>query len=1028
MRAPSKKRPKRAAPLSRALSDAVFGNVDLFALIVEYCTKGWDCSLRNPPEPPTQTFPVYLDGLLPLPCVGQGHPEHYCDAWRSAARLSARNKLRMIGVVQNVNKMGDRVGLIAEGRVLTEVHLRVRASRHEMAMALALYTQDLISGDLTSTNRFHDPSDHIEELIYDRCFRTSQSSMSDGIDLKLLISNIIKNDELPQGRQHIAIRKLTDYIYQRHLPTTAQELDAALGGKCLLCLTKSGKSMTCKLCKSSLPSTSQSMISVEYNGYASKPYSSTTAQFDMPWCGEYRIKSGGDHGANGAVVPFIHKCVIDLQFTSALHLVTIQVEVDRTNTGVQECPTLGASLDFAELFQGCGDLHCNFKIVCHLTEASAPASKRTSAENDAFYLFASQLRNPENFRSLARVFRALADVYSKSANKEFDEVRATMDRGTGVLPLNTDRVIFRMSLPVLTHGFIESLIPQALFARRDAPCSVADMLCMSNEQATDAIRAEREREKARAEHKSRAVNGRREMWLHVLVDALRRDPALGPFWRNAPIGATDDDLNSYYVAKAPISEPAENKLRGFWCPNTDLLTSWRININGKHRNVGRALVKPVELGKDAGRDLQALFQWLNAETSGLRRKRFVECALYHFRSLHTVLRPIPVPTVARVRTIHGRMLDGISTILKRLWKKQAQTHRPTPLQPKSATSSEWDLQSLKLNNPNIVLGLWIKAMLDDAFTIQIEATHVFERIHTIHVSADSKGPFRPKPEDYRYPNNGALGVGLTLSAYTGESSILSSENLRIHFVIPLPCLPTVLGWYSGYEPRGLLRIKQLLSWHDHHNNIVVGGQRANLNVLDEREKAFFGPANRREWLLRAKKACEIATDSFHYKHLTFPEQRKLRRLYALEQILRCSWIKMPAWGPSLGIFELEDVNAAAVQSFIDIAHCPPTYDHPGHVQRFWNEGLFWLRTGFQTGFHAMRARTRIRPNATEKIYDTFEPTPMEFCKVQGFKTYCRCTARCAMSGHAFGEGAELRQQTLQFGPFHRGRRTFTHMI
>ena len=51
------------------------------------------------------------------------------------------------------------------------------------------------------------------------------------------------------------------------------------------------------------------------------------------------------------------------------------------------------------------------------------------------------------------------------------------------------------------------------------------------------------------------------------------------------------------------------------------------------------------------------------------------------------------------------------------------------------------------------------------------------------------------------------------------------------------------------------------------------------------------------------------------------------------------------------------------------------------------------------------ACARVRPNATDKVYQTFESTPVVFCKAQGFKTYCRCTARCAMDNRAFGEGA-----------------------
>ena len=90
------------------------------------------------------------------------------------------------------------------------------------------------------------------------------------------------------------------------------------------------------------------------------------------------------------------------------------------------------------------------------------------------------------------------------------------------------------------------------------------------------------------------------------------------------------------------------------------------------------------------------------------------------------------------------MLKDISALLKKLWDQQTRTHRPRPLQPKSATSSEWDAQSLKLNNPNIVLGTWIRAMLDDKFTIQIEATHVFERIHSLHASAHEKGSLSAK--------------------------------------------------------------------------------------------------------------------------------------------------------------------------------------------------------------------------------------------------------------------------------------------
>ena len=77
-------------------------------------------------------------------------------------------------------------------------------------------------------------------------------------------------------------------------------------------------------------------------------------------------------------------------------------------------------------------------------------------------------------------------------------------------------------------------------------------------QAIDAIRAEREREKKQAKDRSRHINTRRRLWLHDLVDALRRDPALGPFWRNASIAATDANLDC---------ESVEDKRNGL-VPNT----------------------------------------------------------------------------------------------------------------------------------------------------------------------------------------------------------------------------------------------------------------------------------------------------------------------------------------------------------------------------------------------------------------------------------------------------------------------------
>ena len=902
MRAPKKQRQKRSTVLSRELSDAVFGNVDLFSLIVEHSVKKWDAPLTAPPEPFTQVFTHGQEGALPLPCVGQGYSDVYCAAWRSEARRKARSTLRTIGIIQTVSQMGARVGLVAEGGVLSEIHARVRACRHEFAMALAVYTEDLIGDRETSANRFYDPSDCIEELIYDRSFRTSKSSMSDGIDLALLIGNISENRELSAGRLHVAIRELCDYIYKRHVPMTAQGLDAALGGKCLFCRTTSGNLMTCKLCKGPSPTTSEVMISVESNGYDSRPLSSTTAQLDMPWCGDYRIKSGGDHGPNGEVVPYVHKCAIDVPFTSALHMVTIFVEVDRTDPGPQTYQRFDDSDVFDDLRQWFGDVYARFKI--DTKTPFAPTSRRTSAEDDAFRLFASRLRDPENTRSLMAVLRALADVHCKRVKKEYDDVRAGLDRGAGVLPPYADRAVFRMSLPMLTHGFVVSLIPQALFARSDAPCSIADLLRLSNTQAIDAIRAERERETKRVNDRSRHNNARRKLWLKELVDALRRDPALGPFWRNAPIAATDADLSSYYEQNAPDCESVEDKRRGFWCPNTDLIATWRMKIDGKYRNFGRALIRPVEPGKDAGCDLKALFQWLTKHPPEWRRKRFVESALHHFRSLHAMLRPTHAPTVAYLNTEQGRMLNGISALLKRIWDKQTRTHRPRPLQLKSATSSEWDTQSLKLNNPNVVIGMWIRAMLDDRYTIQIEATHVFERMHSLHASAHSKGPFRPKPEDHRYKNNGALGVALTLSAYTDETDMLSSENLRMNFVIALPCLPGAISWYSGYAPSGLQRIKRLLAWHDDYDEIFYGDKKITEDALTDRERAFFGPATRREWLRRAKKACQIATDSLQRDQTPLP--LKLRRLYTLEQILSYSWIKTPTWGPPLTLFDLED--------------------------------------------------------------------------------------------------------------------------
>ena len=136
-----------------------------------------------------------------------------------------------------------------------------------------------------------------------------------------------------------------------------------------------------------------------------------------------------------------------------------------------------------------------------------------------------------------------------------------------------------------------------------------------------------------------------------LVDALRRDSALGPFWRNAPIAATDADLSSYYEQNAPECESVEDKSNGLWCPNTDLITTWRVKIDGKYRNFGRALVRQVEPGKDAGCDLKAFFRWLTTHPPEWRRKRFVECALHHFRSLHTMLRPTHTPVVAYLE--HG---------------------------------------------------------------------------------------------------------------------------------------------------------------------------------------------------------------------------------------------------------------------------------------------------------------------------------------------------------------------------------------
>ena len=615
------------------------------------------------------------------------------------------------------------------------------------------------------------------------------------------------------------------------------------------------------------------------------------------------------------------------------------------------------------------------------------------------------------------VLRALADVHCKRVKKEYDDVRAGLDRGAGVLPPYADRVVFRMSLPVLTHGFVASLIPQALFARSDAPCSIADLLRLSNTQAIDAIRAEREREKKQAKDRSRHINTRRRLWLHDLVDALRRDPALGPFWRNAPIAATDANLDC---------ESVEDKRNGLWCPNTSLIETWRVKIDGKYRNFGRALVRPVEPGKDAGCDVKAFFRWLTNHPPEWRRKRFVECALHHFRSLHTMLRPKPAPAVAYLNTDQGRTLQSISVLLKKLWDQQTRTHRPRPLQPKSATSSEWDAQSLKLNNPNIVIGMWIRAMLNEKYTIQIEATHVFERIHSLHASAHEKGPFRPKPEDHRYNNNGALGVALTLSAYTGETDILNSENLRMHFVIPIPCLPRALSWYSAHTPSSLYFIRELLAWHDNYDEIFFGDKKITEDALTDRERAFFGPATRRKWLRRAKKACQIATDSLQRDQNAL--RLKLRRLHAFEQILSCSWIKTPTWGPPLALFDLEDADAAAVQSFIDEARASSLPAAPGDTQRFWNDWVCWHKSDrFHTGFRAMRARTRVRPNATDKVYQTFESTPVVFCKAQGFKTYCRCTARCAMDNRAFGEGSALHQQTLQFGPLERGRRTFSHM-
>ena len=489
IRAESKAWPERpagrSARPSSALSDAVFGDCDLFSLIADHAGRDW--SVQNAeqwvpyPEPD-------VEQRLPLPCPGQGYSEEYCRLWRRNMRLGARQTLHTINAIQKVNKVGQFVGLIEEGKILADVYRRAKMARLEMALALSHHTAATIAGDSQTVARYYDPSDHIEELIYDRTFRTCTSGLSDGVDLQEVLDNIFYNIETeigPAATQHLAVREFSDYIFSRHVPLTARELDAALASKCLICTSHTGKLCACRLCKGCAANTTEMMNAVECEFNDSIALSRTTAQFNMPWCGDYKIKRMPNALPGVMTVPLIHKTSVDLPFTSAHHLVTLHVRT-RPNPGAAE--SLGPPFGPTSLEDGFGLASC--WVQMQRVHKNASQTRRTSAEDDAFYLFAHAVRTLGAFGALARKLRALSAMHLSHAQLEYDAVRESLDQGFGVAPLERSRVQFVMSLPVLTHPSIEGLIPQARFTRESAPCSLADLLGMTNERATAAIHAE----------------------------------------------------------------------------------------------------------------------------------------------------------------------------------------------------------------------------------------------------------------------------------------------------------------------------------------------------------------------------------------------------------------------------------------------------------------------------------------------------------------------------------------------------------
>ena len=1040
IRAESKAWPERpagrSARPSSALSDAIFGDRDIFSLIAERAGQDW--SVQNAEQ--WTPYPEQNDHArgLALPCPGQGYSEEYCELWRRNLRLGARQALHTINAIQKVNRVGQFVGLIEEGRILADVYRRTKMSRLEMALALSHHMALTIAGDANSVKRYYDPSDHIEELIYDRTFRTSQCDVSDGVDLQEVLNNIFGNLEAelgPAATRHLAVREFSDYIFSRHVPQTARELDAALAGKCLICASQSGTLCACRLCNGRAPNTSKPMVAVESEFEDPVRSSRTTAQFNMPWCGEYKIKRMPNAIPGFMTVPYIHKTSVDLPFTSAHHLVTLNVrtlkDVRRAIDDPPDEPFGPRSLE-----GGFGNPSCTVRM--QRVHENTSQTQRTAAENDAFCLISHAMRSVGTFGTLSRKLRALSAMHLWHAQIEYDAVRESLDQGFGVAPLESHKAQFAISLPVLTYPSIEGLVPQARFTRESAPCSIAELLGMTNAQATAAIREERARESKLAHDRSKVWEARRVRLLEAVVGALRRDSALGPFWRNAPVGALDRDRTTYYEANArdveappdPGVPPVRVYGLAFWCPNTHLIATWRMQHHGKRRCVGRALLARVKPGKTPTATLQALLNCLDNDYGF--RERLLASALYHFRALHTVLRPVQRP-LSTCRSAAYHNLQSISMVLTRLWTAQRSTYKASALVAKSPTSGEWDLQSLKLNNPHLVLGMWVGAMMRKSTTIEIEATHVFERIHPMQVSASSFGPFKPKAASYEYDSNGALGVALTLTAYTGHDRILDADNLRLHCSIALPDLPMALGWFSGHEPSGFMNIVRRMHWHDSTTDFPNPPTHRNGNThVDQKALPFVGPATRREWLQRAKRLCDITNQTFVHNDRDFTGtiNATLRRLIVLNKLLLRTWIQTPTKGPSLDRlvdeFHIEEVSAQKIQDLLD----DPVDVYPaikGQLQKgLWNSKLY-NPGATKNGFQVLKSRTRIRPDSAQQVYQPFESTPVSFCKTQGFKAYCRCTANCLVTDRVFGEeSASLRQQTLQFGPFERGRRTFSH--